>query len=685
MLKKKDRLLVIGLGPRGERIVMEARRRFTERWGTPARLAWLGLADMRELTTPLRDAVQRMTRLRQETLTENGSWRRTDGTTRVCIVADPAEMQAEAVRVAEATRRTLSDVMEVRVWGLAVLPEQSAVPPPVDRDRHAGLAEWAVAVGGRPAFDGGLLVVGSANRYGESLAEAEQDCLAAEVVVQWLVGPLAEADGYEPTDIESLSGVGVAAWVYPVGTLRDRLGERIAADLVDAWLGGGEADRIEATAAGMDLLALLNLGRDGVDNEVAPVSLLHDLLQPMWLPPPTLGGLWENEAPALQAQFDARLKALTQRRPGLDERGAALAAHVTSELVARTHAGLDEPTPGAIALARARLDRLQGDLARLIGDARQEAGQRFQRLAGLDAERETLIERMDDDGRRLLQGTLAMVGLALCPWRWPGAWRAARDMRARATRLAEILEQGLRATTDVLRADLAAAVYDEVLEQASWLEGEIRQLEATLRDARQRLCPSQDGLFGAPDFPLEVSVLTPALVEALAATVEPDPVVTLKEASLGRLRLSGWLASPIMPQALAEACRAYGWQRTEPLALLTGDDLLARRFDSPRGVAEALEGLAAAAAPFLRWDETRAARTLGEPPRLTRWLGLAAGERSTLAGVAAALSLPSRVMETGDPTRVLAMQIVRDISLEMVMLRQEVQDGSGQDAPVAVE
>ena len=38
MLKKKDRLLVIGLGPRGERIVMEARRRFTERWGTPARL-----------------------------------------------------------------------------------------------------------------------------------------------------------------------------------------------------------------------------------------------------------------------------------------------------------------------------------------------------------------------------------------------------------------------------------------------------------------------------------------------------------------------------------------------------------------------------------------------------------------------------------------------------------------------
>jgi hypothetical protein len=204
----------------------------------------------------------------------------------------------------------------------------------------------------------------------------------------------------------------------------------------------------------------------------------------------------------------------------------------------------------------------------------------------------------------------------------------------------------------------------------------LEHLEQAGREAWNHLNPSEDGLCGSLGFALECSVLTPELAIELEATVRPDVMTALRELAETDDRLSSWLDGEPQAETIATRCLEYARQRVAALGAMKVDDLLVRRFPeradpsglspSGRSLADALRGLVTAAAPFLKWDESRLRGLEYEALDEASWLGLADGAGSPLAETVAGLGVPLQLLATHDPTRVVAVRMVRGVPLEAV-------------------
>lgn len=686
MMHGMDRAIVMGLGKHGASVAAAARERWATRPSAGQRVAWVAASTPDDALRGLPGAVSAISRLRSDALLTGGRANSGAGVVRVLVVCALAdEMADEVCAVARAVRRAVEGVADARVVGMAILPGDGTTGGVPATGTREHLRNW-LAVGNlhdARTFDGGCLCLGAANHLGFTLSEAERDALGAEMVVQWLGGPLDDTHWQTPVTASALTSAGIAAWVYPVERLQTWVGDEMAAYLLDTWLEPTANATLAMPDQGADLITRFGLSRQSLGEEAAPASFFGDLNIPADTPTFLFGGQG-NDGAVLEAEYHARLEALTERRDLLDKNVGALTARVVAEVVNVTAAALDEPTPGRVHAARDRLAALLATLDGLKKEAGASAARRFETIGHLDAEREELTSQMSVLAERLPRSQTAALGLLFRPWRLWRAYQAARAMRSLAGSVAALLQQCLALTVEIVRDDQCQEIYAGAAEAVATLEADVLRLADRLAQARAQIEPAEDGLCGVLGFPTECSLLTPEIIAELIEPLWQDTGFVLREAATRGLRLSRWLNNPPLAATIAARCVAFGRERGADLSGLTAEELFTRRFPATADRGDAVQSMLAAAAPFLRWDEAQVSGPTSGQAGVSRWLGLAQGESSLLLAEIASRIGKVRAMGTQDETRITAVQIVQGVGVDALILDEEVDDGFEADVDVAV-
>ncbi|MFN8472202.1 MAG: hypothetical protein U0822_08440 [Anaerolineae bacterium] len=682
-----DRAIVIGLGNQGASVAAAARVRRAARPPNGQRTAWIEALTAADALQGLSGAVSSISRLRSDALLGGGHVDGGARVVRVLVVAALSEVAPdEALTVARAVRRAVEGVAEAQVVGMVIMPDGAALGARSAAETREELRAWLAAgsTHSAPAFDGGCICLGAANQHGFTLSEAERAALAAEMVVQWLSGPLDDAHWQAPAMAGELTSAGVAAWVYPKERLQTWVAEKAAHQLVDAWLGPAVEGTLATPDRNADIVTRSGLSRQSLGEEAAPSSFFGDLNISANTQDFMFGGQWRNDYTAIEAEYHTRLEALTERRDSLDKNVVVLAARIADEAVRVTSAELDAPMPGRVHSARKRLAALRATLGDLKKEAAASAERRFETIGLLDAERERLAAQMDLLAERLPRSQMAALGLLVLPWRLWSAYKAARAMRVLAGSAAALLQQCLAVTVEIVRDDQCQEIYADAAEAVAALETDVLRLSDRLEEARAQIEPFEEGLCGALSFPTECSLLTSEIIDGLTEPLWQDTGFALREAAAQGLRLADWLNDPPNVAAIAARCVAFGRERSAELGKLTAEDLFTRRFPSHPERWEAVQSMVVAADSFLRWDEAQLSGIESGQAGVSRWLGLSQGESSPLFAEVASRIGKVRAIGTQDGTRITAVQIVQGVAVDALILDEEVGDGFEADIDVAV-
>lgn len=426
----------------------------------------------------------------------------------------------------------------------------------------------------------------------------------------------------------------------------------------------------------LGLVARLEVSRRAVGEEVVPTDWLAAIGLNDPIDSSLEFGRWGETRQRIEDTLAGRLEQLIERRPGMEQQGAELAARLAAGVAEAVREWLDEAAPGRLGEAQVRLKAIRGALRQLADEAQQAADAQFNALTRLDQEQERLKQAMDSLAVGLPATWRGWLALAWRPHRLWTALRAVGTLRQLGAVLAAVGTQWLATMVEVLRDDLAVGVYEQTLEALSGLAKGLENLERVVREALSRLRPIEDGLYGSLGFALECSLLTPELAAELETMAMPDVETALRELAEMGVRLSSWLAGEPEAEAIVTRCVDYGHMRAVLLQTVRADDLLVRRFSKPEDLSDALDSLMAAAAPFLNWDEAQ----LSSPEEYegldeVSWLGLAEGAGSTLARAATGPGRPRELVATHDPTRVVAVRVVRRVPVGAVSLGEPGEQG----------
>jgi hypothetical protein len=535
-----------------------------------------------------------------------------------------------------------------------------------------------VVEGWGPPFDRGCFLLSPLN--GQSLAlgsPEERNELAAEILqvlattdaARLCETPASAAAWRWGTRAHGYGGIGVAAWVFPVERLIEHASRRMAVELLESWQTPRRDAPCDWAAQAAAFWQSADASRAALAARVLPGELFDHgaLWQPLdcRVTPATARRLRQ----ALDEQMAGRLEDISAQRPALDQQVEAIGQQMAQRLADALGRMLDLPAAG-------RLPEGEAWLAAAVASLR--AAQQENAVAGEAAWQalEAVEGELEQTGQRL-EARAAAGGFPEPGWRtWAAVllrprrlWALAQtlpDLQRLAASFAALLLRQTDAALMVLRHDLIDAVYEAALTETQRQSARVTMLRQAAAAAQDGLHPPPDAPTGALGFSLEMSALTPALVEELYRQMRGAPAELLLAAAASPARLGGWPGVEVDSEDLAGA--VLDCTRTRCRALLAGmsiDDLVVQALPDPQARLEALRDLVESATPFLPWDETRLAGDDQDVVYSCALLGLGDGAAaSALSGMGEVLF--GQVLTTGDQRRVTALCAVQGLPLAAV-------------------
>ena len=473
---------------------------------------------------------------------------------------------------------------------------------------------------------------------------------------------------------QSYAGVGLAAWVYPAEQLIEHVSQRMAVELLDAWLtpGGGLGGCAQTGPSGGDAGESVPWEEQATafwQSNGATLDALSDQALPATdLDPSALWRPLERRLTlatarslrhTLDEQMADRLEGLAAQRPAQDQRAAEIGRRLGTRLAQAIARTLDKPEAGrlpeAAALAAAAKRWLEQEQA--SNDAAGET--RWHALAQIERELEETGRQLDvciAAGRFPEPTWRSMAATLVRPRR---LWQLAQllpELQRLAAAYAALLLRQTSVVLEVLKHDLVTAAYDAAVEAAGRQRARLSGLNQSAVAAAERLQPVPPAPCGTLGFGLEQSVLTQETAGALYRQVRGALPDLLADVAASRDRLSGWPVGDPDGEDMAGVYVAFARSRCAgPLRALTIDRLLVEAVPDPRVRLEALAGLAESAGPFLAWDETRLHSLEQGVLYSCAVLGLGEGVGS-LALADTGEVLFAQVAQTGDHHRVTALE-----------------------------
>ena len=584
------------------------------------------------------------------------------------------------------------------VTGLLLLPDplHADDPRPALARTYAALCEieatmqpgdgWPAAWGDAlpvdgwgPAFDRGFLM-GALNSQGLGLPQAEERIeMAAEALVQAALTPLgARCDPPLPPAWHSgqrsqaYGSLGVAAWVYPAAALVETCAHRLAGDMLASWTEApAPAAAAWAAAAGSAFVEARHLTPADLGDALPPAHLANQdaLMRPLAVPQSPAGA--RTMRAAMDAEMARRVEPLAAARPDLDRLAAALAETLEARLAEDVAVRLDGGA-GSLGEAAVFLDAVDQRLGELVAGFQQAGQARWGEMERVDAEITRLGAHLDALGQHI-PGPAGREVLAavMRPRRLWAIVHALRELARLGPGYAALLLRQTALAMDVLRHDLAMQVYDGVRAGVERQRQRIASLHTAARAAQRLVATPLPSPCGALGFSLEQSALTPESIEDLYRSAAGAPADTLAGFAQTPDRLSAWPAAGADGEDLAGVCLDYARRRCRRLEQVTLESLLVHRLgQTPRARGEALQALAAAATPFLGWDEARLRADEHHVLHECVVLGLPDGV-STSAGSGQASPLLeglgeilwAQVVAGGDPRRLTMLSAVQGLPL----------------------